>query len=186
MDKHIPKKPKTTTPTPVMNDGFVEVTRKGKEKHASKPRHIDGVRLTKPKPNYFYCPVGKSVNVHGEASTSQPKKMVHTNTNPASNKVSSKCDDINIISLKNSFDALKEEDDVLETNKSDWQKSNNSESTFNDSDSEEVENVFVEDNGKPIDGLVDDARKKVEAPPKKTPRKTGIWSGRKADSPKKT
>ncbi|GKC12677.1 hypothetical protein Tco_1009459 [Tanacetum coccineum] len=38
-----------------------------------------------------------------------------------------------------------------------------------------------EDNGK----LVDDTRKKVEAPPKKTPRKTGIWSGRKAGSPKR-
>ncbi|GKE84757.1 hypothetical protein Tco_1558499, partial [Tanacetum coccineum] len=39
-------------------------------------------------------------------------------------------------------------------------------------------------NGKLMDGLVDDARKKVEAPPKKSPRKTGIWSGRKTNSPK--
>ncbi|GJW33084.1 hypothetical protein Tco_0053116 [Tanacetum coccineum] len=38
---------------------------------------------------------------------------------------------------------------------------------------------------KPMDGLVDDARKKVEAPPKKSPKKTGIWLGRKADSPKR-
>ncbi|GKB45764.1 hypothetical protein Tco_0896517 [Tanacetum coccineum] len=47
----------------------------------------------------------------------------------------------------------------------------NSESAVNDSDSEEVENVFVEDNGKPIDGLVDDARKKVEVPPRGLPGK---------------
>ncbi|GKB59387.1 hypothetical protein Tco_0915573, partial [Tanacetum coccineum] len=60
------------------------------------------------------------------------------------------------------------------------EKSNNIESTINDSDIEEVKNVFVEDNGKPMDGLVDDARKNEEAPPKKTPRKTGIWSGRKS------
>ncbi|GKG37104.1 hypothetical protein Tco_0447277, partial [Tanacetum coccineum] len=33
-----------------------------------------------------------------------------------------------------------------------------------------------EDNGKPMDDLVIDARKKVEIPPKKTLRKTGIWS----------
>nr|GEX44064.1 hypothetical protein [Tanacetum cinerariifolium] len=33
--------------------------------------------------------------------------------------------------------------------------------------------------------MCDDARKKVKAPPKKTLRKTGIWSGRKADSPKR-
>ncbi|GJR16440.1 hypothetical protein Tco_0799092 [Tanacetum coccineum] len=35
-----------------------------------------------------------------------------------------------------------------------------------------------------MDGLVDDTRKKMEAPPKKTPRKIGFWSGRKTDSPK--
>ncbi|GKB08891.1 hypothetical protein Tco_0837203 [Tanacetum coccineum] len=32
-------------------------------------------------------------------------------------------------------------------------------------------NALEEDNGK----LIDDTRKKVKAPPKKTPRKTGIW-----------
>ncbi|GJR24062.1 zinc knuckle CX2CX4HX4C containing protein [Tanacetum coccineum] len=51
-----------------------------------------------------------------------------------------------------------------------------------------VSNAFSaleEDNEKPMDDLVDDTQKKMEAPPKKTPRKTGIWSGRKADSPKR-
>ncbi|GJV97649.1 hypothetical protein Tco_1549226 [Tanacetum coccineum] len=66
-DEHCPKNPKTTTLTPVTDDGFVEVNQKGKGKHASKPRHIDGVRLTKPKPNYFYHPIGKSSNVHRKA-----------------------------------------------------------------------------------------------------------------------
>nr|GEW77847.1 hypothetical protein [Tanacetum cinerariifolium] len=97
---------------------------------------------------YFDELIGKSVNVHGESSTYQPREMVHTNTQPAVNK-----------------------DDVFETDKSDWQKSNNSESTINDNDSEEVDNVFVKDNGKPIDDLVDDARKKVEAPPRRLPGK---------------
>nr|GEU29363.1 hypothetical protein [Tanacetum cinerariifolium] len=50
----------------------------------------------------------------------------------------------------------------------------NDKNVEDDSDSEEV-NVLLEDNGKPIDGLVDDARKKVVAPPKKNPRKTSIW-----------
>ncbi|GJW21049.1 reverse transcriptase domain-containing protein [Tanacetum coccineum] len=63
-DEHCPKNPKNTTLTPVTDDGFVEVNQKGKGKHAFKPRHIDGVRLTKPKPNYFYRPIGKSSNVH--------------------------------------------------------------------------------------------------------------------------
>ncbi|GKF24586.1 hypothetical protein Tco_0076908 [Tanacetum coccineum] len=43
----------------------------------------------------------------------------------------------------------------------------------------------VNDNGNPMDDLVDETRKKVEVPPKKTPRKTGIWSGRKVESPKR-
>ncbi|GJR64331.1 hypothetical protein Tco_0010396 [Tanacetum coccineum] len=39
--------------------------------------------------------------------------------------------------------------------------------------------------GKPMDDLVDDTQKKIEAPPKKNPRKTSIWSGKKADSSKR-
>ncbi|GKD13039.1 hypothetical protein Tco_1197446, partial [Tanacetum coccineum] len=49
-----------------------------------------------------------------------------------------------------------------------------------------VSNVFSaleEDNRKPMDASVDDTWKKAEAPPKKTPIKTGIWTGRKADCP---
>ncbi|GJZ65599.1 hypothetical protein Tco_0622295 [Tanacetum coccineum] len=45
--------------------------------------------------------------------------------------------------------------------------------------------AFEEDNGNPMDDLVDETRKKVDVPPKKTPRKTGIWSGRKAYSHKR-
>nr|GEY65131.1 hypothetical protein [Tanacetum cinerariifolium] len=51
-----------------------------------------------------------------------------------------------------------------------------------------VSNSFFDiekDNEKPMDDLVDDTRKKMEAPPKKTPRKTSIWLDRKADSPKR-
>ncbi|GJR93011.1 ribonuclease H-like domain-containing protein [Tanacetum coccineum] len=75
---------------------------------------------------------------------------------------------------KNLFDALMEKDKKFEVNNKTWKASNDVGSIMDDSDREEVKNVFVEDNGKPMDGLVDDARKKVEAPPKKTPRKIGI------------
>ncbi|GJZ41662.1 zinc knuckle CX2CX4HX4C containing protein [Tanacetum coccineum] len=57
-------------------------------------------------------------NVSGEASTSQPKETVHKNTQPGAKKVSSKSDDINIISFKNLFDALKDQDDMFENDKS--------------------------------------------------------------------
>nr|GEU46625.1 probable 2,3-bisphosphoglycerate-independent phosphoglycerate mutase [Tanacetum cinerariifolium] len=71
----------------------------------------------------------------------------------------------------------------LQRNTSDPEKaSNDVGSIMDDSDSEEVKNIFVEYNGKHVDDLVDDARKKVKAPPKKIPKKTGIWSVKKVDS----
>ncbi|GKA44093.1 hypothetical protein Tco_0736817 [Tanacetum coccineum] len=151
-----PKHAKDVNPTQVLNDGFVEVTRKNdKGKHTSKSRHIDGVRLTKPKLNYYYRPISKK-------ATTQPNKKGKD------------------VSLHNSFDELIEEGKIFEVNNKTWKASND---VMDDSNSEEVKNVFVEDNGKPMDSLVDDARKKVGAPPKKTPMKTCIWSGRKVDSP---
>ncbi|GKC60743.1 hypothetical protein Tco_1088341 [Tanacetum coccineum] len=79
--------------------------------------------------------------------------------------------EINIVSLQNSFDAFIEKDKNFEVNNETW-KASNDVSIMDDSDSEEVENVFVKDNEKPMNGLVDDARAKVEATPKKTTRKT--------------
>nr|GEX71265.1 zinc knuckle CX2CX4HX4C [Tanacetum cinerariifolium] len=104
-----PKKVKVVSPTQESDGGFVEVTRKhGKEEQNGKPRHIDGVRLTKPQPNYFYRVVSKP------ASTSQPKD-----------------------------------------NKETASQSN-------------VCSTLEEDNGNPMDDLVDETRKKVEVPTKKT------------------
>ncbi|GJT56361.1 hypothetical protein Tco_0991415 [Tanacetum coccineum] len=82
----------------------------------------------------------------GEASTSQAGKS-GVNSPPKK--------DVDNVPLKNTFDALK-----------DTYASNDVGSIMDDSDTEEVENVFVEDNGTPMDNLVDDARKKVEAPPR--------------------
>ncbi|GJZ68264.1 hypothetical protein Tco_0631504 [Tanacetum coccineum] len=128
-------------PTKVSDDGFVEVTRKhGNGKQTAKTRHIDGVRLTKPKPNYYYRPISKSAN--------------------------------------NTFDALMEKDKFFEVKNETWKASNDVGSIMDDSDSEEVKNVFVEDNGKPMDGMVDDAHKKAKTPPKKTLRKIGSGVGR--------
>nr|GEX15482.1 hypothetical protein [Tanacetum cinerariifolium] len=45
--------------------------------------------------------------------------------------------------------------------------------------------ALEEANEKPTDDLTDDTRKKMEAPPKKAPRKTDIWSSRKTDYPKR-
>ncbi|GJY19827.1 zinc knuckle CX2CX4HX4C containing protein [Tanacetum coccineum] len=166
-DDQCPKKLKVAVTN--QDDGFVEVTHKhGKGKQNSKPRHIDGVRLTKPKPNYYYRPVSKPVNVNDEASTSQPKENKEPFAPNPNNKGKDVSDlqEINVVSLQNSFDALMEKDKIIEVNNEPWEATNDIGSKMDDS--EEVENVFVKDNGKHMNDLVDDARKKVEAPPKKT------------------
>nr|GEV38763.1 reverse transcriptase domain, reverse transcriptase zinc-binding domain protein [Tanacetum cinerariifolium] len=48
-----------------------------------------------------------------------------------------------------------------------------------------IQRKAFHDNEKHGDDLVDDTQKKMEAP-QKTPRKTSIWSGKKADSPKRS
>nr|GEV17799.1 hypothetical protein [Tanacetum cinerariifolium] len=67
---------KVAAPTQESYDAFVEVT--------SKPRHTDGVRSTKPQPNYFYHVVSKPVYVNDEAS-SQPKGNKEASSQPKSN-----------------------------------------------------------------------------------------------------
>nr|GEU77146.1 zinc knuckle CX2CX4HX4C [Tanacetum cinerariifolium] len=153
-DEQCPKQVKVAAPTKVSDDGFVEVTCKhGNRKQNAKTRHIDGVWLTKPKPNYYYRHISKSANMNGEASTSQPREKKEPYAPRPNNKSKDVLGlhEINIVLLQNSFDALMVKDKKFE----------------------EVKNGFVEDNGKPIDGLVDDARKKVEAPPKKSRMETG-------------
>ncbi|GJR61198.1 putative reverse transcriptase domain-containing protein [Tanacetum coccineum] len=119
-------------------------------KQSSKPKHIEGVRLTKQKPSFIYRPINRPANGNGEASTSQ------LNTN------------------KNSFDAISKEDNVFESNNDNGTVTDEFASSIIDNDSEEVEEVFVEKDPsiEPMVGVFDDVRKKVEAPPKKTPRKT--------------
>nr|GEZ03614.1 hypothetical protein [Tanacetum cinerariifolium] len=112
-------------------------------------------------------------NVNKEPATLKPNKK---------GKDMSDLQEINVVSLQNLFDALMEKAKIFEVNNETRKASNDVGSIMYDSDSEEVTNIFVEYNGKHVDDLVDDARKKVEAPPKKVPKKTGIWSGRKADS----
>ncbi|GJV76128.1 zinc knuckle CX2CX4HX4C containing protein [Tanacetum coccineum] len=151
-DDQCPKKVKVVVPNHVLDDGFVEVNRKhGKGKQNSKPRHIDVARLTKPKPNNYYRHVSKPVNVNGEASISQPKE----NKEPSALKTNNT-------------------DKNFDVNNEPWKATNDIGSKMDDSDSEEVKNVFVEDKGKHMDDLVDDAQNKVEAPHKKTPRKTDL------------
>ncbi|PWA84914.1 F-box domain-containing protein [Artemisia annua] len=94
---------------------------------SSAPTKVDGIRFQKPKVSYYYRPVTKPKN--GGASTSKPS--VQSNTGSPTVNASSTCNepttnptsstapprdnkDINLVDLKNSFDALKEKDSILE------------------------------------------------------------------------
>ncbi|GKB02469.1 hypothetical protein Tco_0830558 [Tanacetum coccineum] len=70
------KKLKEAAPLQANDDGFVEVTRKRVKSKAQPKRQIEGVRLSKPKPNFYYRP--KSVHENSfaalvdEADPTQP------------------------------------------------------------------------------------------------------------------
>ncbi|GJT56924.1 hypothetical protein Tco_0991978 [Tanacetum coccineum] len=114
-----------------------------KGKQLSKPKHIEGVRLTKPKPSFIYCPISRPANGNDEASTFQ------LNTNKVAfdmlpDRIGKKEQELNLFSLKNSFDSLSKEDNVFEFNNDKGTVTDELASSILKSDSEEVEEVFVE------------------------------------------
>nr|GEV21666.1 hypothetical protein [Tanacetum cinerariifolium] len=59
-DDRCPEKVKIVEPTMTTDDGFIETNRKHRKgKQPFRPKHIDGVRLTKLKPNYYYRAISK-------------------------------------------------------------------------------------------------------------------------------
>ena len=62
-DEHCPKHVQVTKDNVEDDEGFVTANRKGGKKKTMDKQHarkIDGVRLTKPKPSYYYRPVQKA------------------------------------------------------------------------------------------------------------------------------
>ncbi|GJR59199.1 zinc knuckle CX2CX4HX4C containing protein [Tanacetum coccineum] len=98
------------------NDGFTEVKRKkNKPKQNGKPRHVDGIRLSKPTPNFYYRKVEK-----GETSKVAAKddKIVEKSNEQVSQReeegFTSSMAASNEVQLKNSFSSLGDEE-------SDWE-----------------------------------------------------------------
>nr|GEV25259.1 hypothetical protein [Tanacetum cinerariifolium] len=153
---------KAITQSQNLDDGFIEVKRKnGKEKLANKPRQVDGICLDKPKPNYFYRHISKSNKRSGDAftlHTTAPAtvmrpaakgtynvgKSVETN----SPKITPTCilnSRNNIVSIKNSFEALMERVKTINVNKDTWEANINVVGSFDHkSDSKEVENIIID------------------------------------------
>ncbi|GKE57464.1 hypothetical protein Tco_1496649, partial [Tanacetum coccineum] len=82
----------------------------------------------------------------------------------------------------NSFDAFMEKDKNFEVNNETW-KTSNDVSIMDDSDSEEVENVFVKDNGHPWMVWLMMHGRRWRLLLRRLLEK--LWSGRKSDSPKR-
>ncbi|GJZ52300.1 hypothetical protein Tco_0606815 [Tanacetum coccineum] len=172
-DNQCPKAAKVAGPIKASDDRFVKVTRKHRKgKQPYRPRHIDGVCLTKPKPNYYYRPISKldatlNSKVNGETSTSQPKdnKEAYISQHKHNSKKSLPLEEVNFVSSKKSFVALKDKEDIFGINDETWRNTNDIRSLKHDNDSEEVENVFVE-NATFMGGKIN--TKKVEVPLKKT------------------
>ncbi|GJV06019.1 hypothetical protein Tco_1343675 [Tanacetum coccineum] len=161
-DSQCPKNVKAATQSQHLDDGFIEVKRKnGKEKVANKPRQVEGIRLNKPKPNYFYRPISKSNKRSGDVSTlhstppatdSRPAatgtsnvgKLVETN----SPKITPTCisnSGNNIVSIKNSFEALIERVKTVDINNDTWEANiNDVGSSDYESDSKKVENIIID------------------------------------------
>ncbi|GKD28037.1 hypothetical protein Tco_1234251 [Tanacetum coccineum] len=160
-DDKCPKKPKVINSNQHDEDGFVEVTKKKRKgKQHSKPRMIEGIRLTKPKPNYQFWPVNKHVSISDVASTLQVAgsdkegKMVTKTTKypkQASSTLEDTCtklnniskDPPNQVSLKNSFSSLMIDADFSLENEDIWVTSKSFTITVNDIDSEEIDDELV-------------------------------------------
>lgn len=98
-DKQCPKRKCEPKHTSADEEGFVQVMRKKTSKPTvNQSRPIDGIRLPKPKTNWFYRAVSKPKSTNS-TTNSKPKYVK---------------DNINGMELKNSFAKLSEEDKVLD------------------------------------------------------------------------
>ncbi|GJY71047.1 uncharacterized protein Tco_0474750 [Tanacetum coccineum] len=155
-DNQCPKKVVVTNSEEKLDDGFVEVKRKGgKGKTNTHSKQIHGIRLNKPMPSYKYRPVNKSTNEKGEAHSVREKEQIpstngsqpneHTNApsqlaDPRGKKASIE-DDFSFVSVRNSFQSLTEDDKMIDANDRFWSISSVYGNVEED-DSEEVEEMF--------------------------------------------
>ncbi|GKC06924.1 hypothetical protein Tco_0998534, partial [Tanacetum coccineum] len=92
---------------------FVEIKgrkKKGKAR-SNQHRQISGIKLSKPNPNFQYRPVSKIGKDRGDASNLGAKGYNKGSTSQSSSAKTSVVEDLN---LKNSFEALKDSNNIVE------------------------------------------------------------------------
>ncbi|GJV40598.1 zinc knuckle CX2CX4HX4C containing protein [Tanacetum coccineum] len=135
-----PKNPKVEAVRKESDDDFVEVKRKKtKAKQNSKPRHVDGIHLTKPTPNFYYRRVEKG-EMSNMAAKDDKNKEVHVEKFSQVEKdgYSSSMAANSGMQLKNSFSSLGDEE-------TDWEGDGSKLSIVNESDSEDIDDVLIDD-----------------------------------------
>ncbi|GKB97475.1 RNA-directed DNA polymerase, eukaryota, reverse transcriptase zinc-binding domain protein [Tanacetum coccineum] len=146
---------KEVAPLQANDDGFVEVTMKRVKYKAQPKQKIEGVRLSKPKPNFYYRP--KSVHAVGETSSKQAnEKSGDKGNNQVTNNMSTtnvsnygcasspKELDNQRMPLKNSFVTLVDEVDPTHPCNKD-NEANNLGSDEDESDSVVMETIILEE-----------------------------------------
>ncbi|GKB47584.1 hypothetical protein Tco_0898337 [Tanacetum coccineum] len=156
VDNQCRKKQKVEEPDQVKDDGFIEVNRNcGKAKNNNKNRQVEGIKLTKPKLNLTYRPINRSTNEKGESSSKQNRvgsegnNMLNkdSNLNPSYPK---QIDQMNTnssthVTLKNSFSSLMKDNENGLENEDECSSLKDPTVTINDSDSEEIEELILEE-----------------------------------------
>nr|GEW62708.1 hypothetical protein [Tanacetum cinerariifolium] len=141
IDNDCPKRVKeVVAPDSTNEDGFTKVTRKqGKGKHSSKYRQVVGVKLTKPKPNLQYRPIGTTNTSTATKKTTGESSSSHTShVDTVQVDACTKSNDLN---LSNSFSSLDNDDEEFWTHSSDL--NNATLNVINESDTEDVDEELV-------------------------------------------
>ncbi|GKA92349.1 hypothetical protein Tco_0814274 [Tanacetum coccineum] len=138
-DDKCSKLPKVVESKKVDSDGFTEVK---KRKHKVKqPKQVEGVRLSKPKPNFYYRRVEKGATSQNNKTDDKPLSVGKHATDFTADK--KKVDEVK---MSNSFSVL-EEDDADDSDWNESDKNNDTPSCINgsDSDDDDVEELIMEE-----------------------------------------
>ncbi|GKC99543.1 hypothetical protein Tco_1169818, partial [Tanacetum coccineum] len=118
----------------VHNNGFTTVRNrknKGKRGDTVQARSFEGIKLSKPKPNFVWSVKSNQASTSSEKATTDGEKLDTTNKKATD------------VVLNNSFDMLAEDDRVDWNDELTWQNAKRAANIINESDSEDIDQEIV-------------------------------------------
>ncbi|GJZ00480.1 RNA-directed DNA polymerase, eukaryota, reverse transcriptase zinc-binding domain protein [Tanacetum coccineum] len=135
VDDKCPKLPKVDAPAKTSDDEFVEVKKKKSKAKSSKPRQIEGIKLTKPALNLQYRKVEKGESFKASEQGGNTKK------NDRGQNHKPNVESTNDVRLTNSFSSL----GMVTDDETDWgMKPKGDDKVINERGSEEVDKLILE------------------------------------------